>query len=241
MPGTTDQPGAERGNTRGGVICGHNGLCDVGALIGPHHVALLSADVEQQGVAILADVVLQRDRYLGGYLAVGFLQIRVVGGLGILGVAVQLLLFRVDVAQASSTLFIGESCGSTLQLSLERVDLLGEGVDLIFFGLVLVLNLLDSSLAFIGGKDCLLKRDESNLCGMAWGSTAAAGAAAAGAGAAAVWETPAVVINPAPSAEIRTRCDSCGLWYSFEISVSSAGRCLLQNDACPKTLLVTKL
>src|SRR6185369_11649967 len=58
----------------------------------------------------------------------------------------------------------------TLQLLLERIDLLSERLDLRTLGLPLLLDILNGPLSLVGCEDGLLKGDESNLCrdGLRW-------------------------------------------------------------------------
>ena len=85
---------------------------------------LLAADIEQQRVAVLSRHTSSPSPRPSRDLAVGLLQIGVVGVLGILGVAVQLLFFGVDVLQAVARSSSRQRGRRALQLLLQRIDLL---------------------------------------------------------------------------------------------------------------------
>lgn len=145
------------------VVGVDDGLRDVGGRERPEHVRGLRGDVEQDGVAVGLGVGLHGGGDLLGDLAEGFLPLGVVGGLGVFGVAVQLLFLGVDGAKAGGPLLIGEGCGSSLEAFLHGVDFGCELLEVSAPGLVLLLGGEGDLLSFVRGEDNLLEVDERDL------------------------------------------------------------------------------
>jgi hypothetical protein len=143
------------------------GLGDIGFTLPPEHGGklLLSADVQEQGEAVILGILNRSAAELLGDLAVRFLDIGVVGVLSIFDVALESLGFVVDGLHAAGTLLVGDGGGECLVLLLERIELSGLGIDGVLLGLVLFLNIEYGALTFVGGDDTLLKRDDGDLCG----------------------------------------------------------------------------
>ena len=151
----------------GGHVVGVDGcLCDVGLLLPPEDGGklLLSADVEEQREAVVLSILDSGATELLGDLAVGFLHVAVVGGLGIFYIALESLLLGVDCLDAGGALFVRSCGGKGLELLLERLNFVGLGVDRILLGLELLLNIGDGLLAFVGSDYTLLECDDRDFC-----------------------------------------------------------------------------
>ena len=141
------------GNVRLGVIRGNNCLGDVGLRSNPQDRALLLvADVQHQGVAIHLGISLHHNVDLLHDLAHRLLQVRIVGGLGVIDVALILLLLGVDGVLARGALLIGKG-GSGLELLLQRFDLGPKGVQLGLLRLILLLKLQGMRFAGFWSRD----------------------------------------------------------------------------------------
>ena len=81
-----------------------------------------------------------------------------------------------SLARWSSGALAGRAC----ELLAERLYLGASDVDLGFLGLVLLLDVVDGALAFIGGTIACSKAMIAILAGMAWGGGATAGAVGGG-------------------------------------------------------------
>jgi hypothetical protein len=151
----------------GGYVVGiDDGLGDIGAALPPEDGGklLLAAFIQQEGEAVILGILNRSAAELLGDLAVGFLDIGVVGVLSIFDVALESLGLVVDGLHAGSALFVGDGCGEGLVLLLEGIDLSGLGVDGSFLGFVLFLDVENGALTFVGGDDTLLKRNDGNFC-----------------------------------------------------------------------------
>jgi len=152
----------------GGYVIGiDGGLGDIGFALPPEDGGklLLATDVEEQGEAVILGVFDCSAAELLGDLAVRFLDIGVVGILSVFNVALESLGLVVDGLETAGALLVGDGGGESLVLLLERVELSGLGVDGGLFGLVLFLDFEYGALAFVGGDDTLLKRNDGNLGG----------------------------------------------------------------------------
>jgi hypothetical protein len=143
------------------------GLGDVGFTLPPEDGGklLLSADVEEESEAVILGILDSGSAELLSDLAVGFLDIGVVGVLSIFDIALERLSFVVDGFEARCALLVGDGGGEGLVLLLEGLEFSGRGVDDSFLGLVLLLDLEDSALSFVGSDDTLLESDDGDLCG----------------------------------------------------------------------------
>ena len=149
------------------VVRVDDGLGDIGAALPPEDggkLLLSGAFVEQDGEAVILGILDCSAAELLGDLAVGFLDIGVVRVLGIFDVALESLGLVVDCLEASGALLVGDGGGESLVLLLEGIDFSGLRVDGILFGLVLFLDIEYGALAFVGGDDTLLERNDGDFC-----------------------------------------------------------------------------
>jgi hypothetical protein len=156
----------------GGYVVGiDGGLRDVGFTLPPEDGGklLLSADVEEESEAVVLGILDSGSAELLSDLAVGFLDVGVVGVLRIFDVALKGLCLVVDGLEAGSALFIGDGGGESLVLLFEGLEFSGLGVDGGFLGLVLFLDIEDSALAFVGSDDTLFECDDGDLGGDSFG------------------------------------------------------------------------
>ena len=117
-----------RCNAGAGVVGVDHGLSDVSGRLRPKNrggCLLVATDVEQQGVPVLLDVLDGGLPNLLGYLAVGFLQIALVGVGGVLFIALQLLFLDVQGALTVGALLVGGGGGQSLDLVLQRRNFRG--------------------------------------------------------------------------------------------------------------------
>ena len=156
------------------VVGVDDGLGDVGLLLPPEDGGelLLAADVEEEGEAVVLGILDGGATELLGNFTVGFLDIAVVGGLGLFDVALEGFLLGVDGLEAAGALFVGQGGGQSLILLLQGLNLSRLCIDGGLFGLELLLDVGDGLLAFVGGDYTLLEGDDGDLGGdrLGWGN-----------------------------------------------------------------------
>ena len=158
-----------RWNAGLGVVGLDHGFGDVGGRHRPQDIAVLLAGIENEAEALLLS---KGDHDLANFvgdLVERLLAILLLAALQVLGRALQLLGLVVDGAHFGFAVDVTDGGGTVLELLFEGFDFLVLRLQLGFLRLVLLTQIGDVALEFIGLSHSTLELDDGNLCGCGGG------------------------------------------------------------------------